>query len=331
MNDSGRLFAAWNQPDGNNHEQIFVIKGNAPACSGANTPHQITNGTHDAARPQIAVDKDGAALVAWSVANTTLYGAYYAPGSDSWFPIPNPINNNHTSVFDLSLSRNGNGLIVWWEQGSGGKYGIFSRFYKKSDHSWIAAQQIDDVSVDSGVPDAALNANGKGWIVYPQGNAVYARSIDAAALSMDAASVHLADTDTAGNAHIGLDRAGNAMAIWTQNDSGETNLYALRCKSSTGWERVPTRLENNNAYPVEYPQLSVSANGDAAAVWLNHGSVYANRYRADKKEWQSEESLIEQQNDSARYPKIASDGNGSFTALWDTRGAGDTLYCNRFW
>ncbi len=331
INDSGQMFAAWNQPDNNNHQQIFVIKRNAPTCNGTNAPNMITNGSNDSTLPQISIDNDGAALAVWTTGSTTLYGAYYAPDSDSWFPVPNPINSNVTATFDLSVDRDGNGFVVWRENGSGSKLDIFGRFYKKSDHSWTAAQQIDDASVDAGIPDAALNADGKGWVVYPQGNTVYARRIDAAALSMDAASVHIADADTAANAHVGIDAAGDAMAIWTQNDSGKTNLYALHCKSSTGWETAATRLEKNDAHPVEYPQLSVSANADAAVVWLNHGSVYANRYRADKKEWQSEESLIEQQNDSARYPKIVSDGDGSFTALWDARSIGDTLYYNRFW
>ena len=333
LNDKGQMFAAWQQVDNNNHQQIFVIKGNAPGCSGTNTPSMITYGTtYDSTDPQIVIDANGTGITVWVSGGTTLSSAYYDPTTDIWWKQNIYLNNSISSTFRLAMDRNGNAFVTWTEHPAGGKYNVLGRFYKKSDHSWTSAQQIDDASVDSGISDVALNAEGKGWVIYPQGNAVYARSIDTEALSMGAASAHIADADTAANTHIGIDAAGNAMAIWTQYDAGKINLYALYYRSGTGWQSTATRIENNDVYYVENPQLSVSTNGDAAAVWTNHGDAYANRYRAGKDQWQTEESLIEQQEGTAHSPQISSDGNGSFTALWKTNSlSGDKLYHNRFW
>jgi len=197
LNDKGQMFAAWQQVDNNNHQQIFVIKGNAPGCSGTNTPSMITNGTtYDSTDPQIVIDANGTGITVWVSGGTTLSSAYYDPTTDIWWKQNIYLNNSISSTFRLSMDRNGNAFVTWTEHPAGGKYNVLGRFYKKSDHSWTSAQQIDDASVDSGISDVALNAEGKGWVIYPQGNAVYARSIDAEALTVWARPPHISPMPT---------------------------------------------------------------------------------------------------------------------------------------
>src|SRR5205809_7154555 len=77
----------------------------------------------------------------------------------------------------------------------------------------------------------------------------------------------LIETDNAGDAvfpDIGMDAAGNAIAVWRQWDGVSSNIWANRYTAGSGWG-VATLIETGTGCNFR-PGIAVAGNGNA--VWV---------------------------------------------------------------
>ena len=95
----------------------------------------------------------------------------------------------------------------------------------------------------------------------------------------------LIETENAGRAifpQIAVDATGHALAVWTQSDGTQFNIWANRYTVGTGWGTAQL-LETDNTGDALAPQIAVDATGQALAVWEQHDgtrdSIWANRYQ----------------------------------------------------
>ncbi|MFQ5919951.1 MAG: winged helix-turn-helix domain-containing protein, partial [Thermoplasmata archaeon] len=89
------------------------------------------------------------------------------------------------------------------------------------------------------------------------------------------------------NPQVAVDRNGNAIAIWTQDDGARTSVWANRFVTGVGWS-APTLIENDDTGDAGEPMLAIDPSGNAWAVWYQivrdpHGgpalhSIWANRF-----------------------------------------------------
>ena len=78
------------------------------------------------------------------------------------------------------------------------------------------------------------------------------------------------DTRDALAPQIGMDAAGNAIAVWTQFDGPRSDIWANRYTASTGTWGTATlivRIERDPIGSMESPELTVSRGGNAMVVW----------------------------------------------------------------
>jgi hypothetical protein len=79
---------------------------------------------------------------------------------------------------------------------------------------------------------------------------------------------------------VGVDGAGNAIAVWGQHDGTRGNLWASRYTSGQGWSAAVSIETATQSAALS--DLKVSADGHAIAVWLQtdgaRGDVWAARY-----------------------------------------------------
>ena len=94
----------------------------------------------------------------------------------------------------------------------------------------------------------------------------------------------LIETENAGRAifpQIAVDATGQALAVWTQSDGTQFDIWANRYTVGTGWGTA--QLLETNAGHASEPQIAVDATGQALAVWEQHDgtrdSIWANRYQ----------------------------------------------------
>jgi len=128
----------------------------------------------------------------------------------------------------------------------------------------------------------------------------------------------LIETDSADtySPRIAMDASGNALAVWIEDDSSHSYLYANRYTVGHGWG---TREQiDKTSSPDERPQLAMNAQGKAFAVWQQKGSslhfIYANRFDPSGG-WGSAQQISTSSAD-AKYPQIAVDANGNAIAVW---------------
>jgi hypothetical protein len=98
-------------------------------------------------------------------------------------------------------------------------------------------------------------------------------------------SAELIEADNGGNAwypQVGMDAAGNAIAVWYQWDGTRDNIWANRYEAGIGWGSAEL-IEADNSVDAWYPQVALDAAGNAVAVWFQNDetfdSVWANRFQ----------------------------------------------------
>lgn len=164
------------------------------------------------------------------------------------------------------------GLLVWrqLDAASGQNHVWASR--SASGPAWAAPERVDG---DNGnVADVRLAmdpASGRAMAVWvQQGSTVdlWARPYDPQAGWGAAARVDTAD-GMVGEARVGMDAQGQAVAVWSQvGPSTRWSIYASRRPAGGTWT-TPALLENNEVVGSQDsgPALAVAASGEALVAW----------------------------------------------------------------
>jgi hypothetical protein len=136
---------------------------------------------------------------------------------------------------------------------------------------------------------------------------------------------------------IGVDSAGNAIAVWQEFDGVRSNVVASRYTRLEVWGAPePVEAAEENAVEV---QLAVDPEGNAFAVWRQMGagrdSIWANRYTVGE-DWGTPTSIEAEAGlagDISTTPRVAVDSNGNAIALWyqtDRLSSGFNVWSNRY-
>ena len=120
---------------------------------------------------------------------------------------------------------------------------------------------------------------------------------------------------------------GQAFVIWGEVQPSDFHYVFVSRRTGVGQWSSPARLDTNQA-PSQYttPQVAVSADGTAIAVWVgydlqNQGmSAYASRYQSGTG-WSAPERL-ESDLRALQEPQVAMDANGNAVVVWSKGGGG---------
>jgi len=270
--------------------------------------------------PQIAIGNNGNALAVWYQHDGTRNNiwANRFDGS-SWGSATLIETDNAGNAYSpqIAIDSNGNALAVWYQY-DGTRYSIWANRFDGS--SWGSATLIEtDNAGNAYSPQIAIDSNGNALAVWQQYDGtrynIWANRFDGSSWG----SATLIETDNAGTAYspqIAIDSNGNALAVWYQYDGTRNNIWANRFDGSS-WGSA-TLIETDNAGTAYSPQIAIDSNGNALAVWYQHGgtrnNIWANRF--DGSSWGSA-TLIESDNAGSAYsPQIAIDSNGNALAVW---------------
>ena len=149
---------------------------------------------------------------------------------------------------------------------------------------WGSAAIIDAGSTGANNPQVSIDSAGNAIAVWYQYDGTYYRIYAnryVAGTGWGAAAAIETNPNNANNPQVSFDSAGNAIAVWQQNDGTYYRIYANRYVAGTGWgvaaiiDAGPT-----GAY---YPQVSFDSAGNAIAVWDQsdgtYNRIYANRFQ----------------------------------------------------
>jgi hypothetical protein len=196
--------------------------------------------------------------------------------------------------------------------------------YRVATDTWDAPVLIesDDVGIAQ-APQVAVDTSGNAAAVWVQFDGArydvrashYAPGTD----TWSRALLSLTATAGSGGApQVGFDAAGNALAVWAQEDGPFYSIWSNRYTAGVGWGKAE-RIETGDAGDAALPQIAIDAAGDAFAVWYQSSGksndVWVNRYTAGTG-WGTP-ALLETLAGQALRPQVAVDGSGNAIAIWD--------------
>jgi PKD domain-containing protein len=195
--------------------------------------------------------------------------------------------------------------------------------------SWVAPQDISDSNQEITFPEVAVNAQGDAVAVWPRydGGKRIVEATERPAGGDWSDPVVISDPageEEPGQAHVGLDSAGNAVAVWSVFDSGSVIRTAMRPAGGDWSDPEDLFTEDGRT-----PQMAMNAAGDAVAVWNGFNGV-SNLVtwaatRPAGGDWSAPENISLAGEAAAFYPEVSIDGDGNAIAVWQRQVPGQNV------
>jgi len=251
---------------------------------------------------------------------------------------PQSFSTAGASESQIAASRTGEVFAVWTEFSTTAGTLNVNRFAPGT--GWGSAQTLQTVSLSTGsLVSLAIAADANGGAIALWDNASSGRQ-DLFASRFQAAtgwSAPVAIEPFAAfdfSPSVGIDGAGNAIAVWEHADTTftSTTIWANRFVPSSGWG-TPQQIGGSSTTFAETPDVAVTPGGDAIVVWDESNSVsddiWSNRFVAATG-WGTAQ-LIEADAGTALAAQVAADAAGNAIAVWDqSDGTLFNIVTNRF-
>jgi hypothetical protein len=291
-----------------------------------------------ASRAQLAFTADGSALAVWRQDDGTRHNIWanrYSPGTGWAMAELIETGVGEAGVPQIGMDATGHGIAVW-HQDAGARTNIVASHYTPGA-GWGTAVVIEAGAGVATYPQVRVNASGQAVVVWLQSNgtrdSIWANHYTP---GTGWGTAVLLETDDAGDAAdpgVGLDSAGNALAVWRQSNGVRFNNWANRYTPGTGWG-VAELIETEDLGQAYSPDLAMDPSGNAMAVWFqNDGTrhnIWANRYSVATG-WGVAELIEDDNTGGAEDPQVAVDVLGNALAVWrQFDGTHTNIVANRY-
>jgi len=267
---------------------------------------------------QLAVSQAGRAVAVWECpkgGNTIVQGAT-RPARGIWsapHDLSAPGHDAHAP--QLALDRAGDAVVVWAR--SNGTDLVVQAALQRANGAWLAAQDISGPGPDVDHPDVAIDVHGNGVAVWQSSDG--SSSLIRAATRTPAGSWSTPQALSSGGyserPHVGIDSAGDAVALWTL-DGAHARVQATVRRAGGSWGQ-PETLSGPSADALQ-PQLAVDPRGDAVAAWTSFdGRTYVvqSTSRVRGGAWSAVQDISPRSPDLGA-PKIALNATSEAVAVW---------------
>jgi Bacterial Ig-like domain len=239
----------------------------------------------------------------------------------------------------VSVDNDGNALIVWQsEQSGGGPTVILARYLSITGNNPPPVQVSNAAASSSTSPFVSLGITGFGAVVWPQQTGetdagipivhVFASTFDpnanpnfSAPVQLDKAAIFATFPE------VGVAANGNALAIWQELGAAVSSTYDYATKT---WS-APFTLDSDTTFAVNGPTIVVDPGGNALATWVKNGAtdgfqMYGGRYTADGG-WHGQQRItVGADAVSDAYPALVVDSRGRGWALMPREPSSGSFY-----
>ncbi len=221
----------------------------------------------------------------------------------------------------VALDAAGDATAVW-RRLDGANY-IVQSAYRPAGGTWSSPVDLSAAGQDAEAPSFAEDAAGDAVAVWARFNGAETGSnsiVQAAARGAGGPWGSPVDLSLPGRnaelAQVGLDAAGEAVALWRRFDGFDFIVQAATRTAGGTWS-APRDL-SATGQNAETPRLALNAAGDAVAVWRRFdGSNFVVQGAAlDAGSNWGEALILSATGENAVAPQVAIDGAGIATAVW---------------
>ncbi|MGQ9587439.1 MAG: hypothetical protein ACUVT7_03545 [Thermoplasmata archaeon] len=251
-----------------------------------------------------------------------MVGAAAAPAGHAW-SMPVCVDRDYfggpASFPELAIDASGNAVAVWEQMDESWVRSIWANRYVPGA-GWGTAVVIQSAhGADAALPCVAMDPGGNATVVWKQQSVrwdIWATRYVAGVGWGVPASIETSYVGDADWPNVGVDRNGNALAVWTRYDGAVENVMSSRYVPGLGWS-TPMLVESS-AESASMPHLAVDSLGNATAVWHQYDgtrwNIWANRYVVGAG-WGTAVPL-ETSTNPAGNPDVAVDAEGNALAVW---------------
>jgi len=301
--------------------------------------------------PSISADGSGNFVITWTDTRNgdwDIYAQLYSSDGNT-IGTNFKVNDDQGGGGFPSISTDGSGnfVITWVYMRNGEEADIYAQRYLSNGTASGANFKVNDDQENADQMSPSISTDNSGnfvitWEDQRRGNDnIYAQrySSNGAALG-----VNFKVNDDQGSAvsyynpSISTDNSGNFVITWTDDRSGNDNIYAQRYSSNGTALGVNFKVNDDQGSADQWfsPSISADSSGNFVITWLDNrngdADIYAQRYSSDGTALGTNFKVNDDQGSARQvYPSISTDNSGNFVITWDDERNGDSdIYAQRY-
>jgi len=354
MDNNSNAIIVWQQSNGTNYHIFKSEYRGGVWTKPTGLTDNISPVGQDATFPQVAMDKNGNAIIVWQQSNGTNYHIFKSEYRGGVWTNPANLTDNispngqDATYPQVTMDNNGNAIIVW-QQSDGANYQIFKSEYRGGVWTNPAslANKISPSGQDAYMPYVAMDNNGNAIIVWQQSDGVnyqIFKSEYRGGIWTNPANLTdniSPDGTDAWNPQVAMDNNGNAVIAWYQYDGANNQVYKSEYRGGV-WTN-PANLSDHISpaggansimvTPMGFSTMRVAMdnNGNAIITWFLSESVETVS-EPDSQTWEAYSFIFKSEyrggvwhnpavsdaisGGDAYYPQVAMDNNGNAIIVW---------------
>ncbi len=279
--------------------------------------------------PLVAIDAQGNALVVWSQPGASilweLRAATFTAGV-GWGADQRVYETGDATMADADLTLNGagQGAVVFVEL-NGPFANVVALRYAPAT-GWSGRERVSGGATNCSEPSVGIDEAGALVAVWTEdGTAHLSAAANRYVPGSGWGTARLIETNSAGDVgvtSVAVAPAGNAFAVWQQNDGVSWSAWANRFVPGSGWGSAGA-LETRDDGIANWEKVAATPSGGAVAVWWwDNGSaidVQSSVYTAGSG-W-GPVATVDRGDGAAVFPEVAVGGDGTAYIVWQGEGA----------
>lgn len=315
----GDVVAAWVRDTGSAN----VVEVATRPAGGTFSIEPLQSAVGNAGNVGVAVNGNGDAIVAWRRTNAiNEIWASIRPAGGSFGP-PQPIAvvpGKNAVEPSVAINDAGAMMVVWYliNSDTDGKQTVYGAF--RPPGGGFTSAPISTTDVWNQSPRVVLDSTGKATVVwsYWDGSINIARvriRSAAGALGTQRDLSPSAPTGFPMFATVGIDGAGNALAVWSHWNGAAYDVEgASRLAAADTWTNLPAFGQSASASFGTEPQVAVDPNGNGVAIWRAANNTIQAASRAGGGAFGAAQLGISAP--TASGPRVVLDSAGNAISVW---------------
>jgi hypothetical protein len=285
------------------------------------TPSRFLGGLEDAYELQIAVDPLGNQTAIWvrRVGRSWVVQSATRSVGGSW-SAPVTLSPAGAGSALVAAGPEGNVTAVWLLEREEGWRSVVQSATRSAGGSWSAPVSLSPPRKGARSPQIALDPQGGATAVWEE---EHSGAIESATRSVGgswSAPVTLSATGVRADwPQVAVDSQGNATAVWAGRVSSGSRIQTATRPAGGTWS-APVGISRAGRRLVQDPQIAVSPQGEATAIWQrSNGSefVVQGATRPAGGGWSAPVEITAGHGQGGQHLRLVVDSWGNATAIWE--------------
>jgi hypothetical protein len=285
------------------------------------TPSRFLGGLEDAYELQIAVDPLGNQTAIWvrRVGRSWVVQSATRSVGGSW-SAPVTLSPAGAGSALVAAGPEGNVTAVWLLEREEGRRSVVQSATRSAGGSWSAPVSLSPPRKGARSPQIALDPQGGATAVWEE---EHSGAIESATRSVGgswSAPVTLSATGVRADwPQVAVDSQGNATAVWAGRVSSGSRIQTATRPAGGTWS-APVGISRAGRRLVQDPQIAVSPQGEATAIWQrSNGSefVVQGATRPAGGGWSASVEITAGHGQGGQHLRLVVDSWGNATAIWE--------------